>query len=297
MPDDFFFHVKIATSAGVVVAVTVAILCFTPILDTRFCFMPTCTPMQATQNDCPDKGADCESCGQGGEGGSVTTMIDDHSVNKGHSIKIETINIYEGRDWCPLPPSGETAPPDGSSPDGTPSGGKQPSDGAATSDEGKEDEESGCAAGSSGVKRKLGEVHFAYDSDNFRDPDGPSKENKKILDKVVVEINGWPEGQPREIISLEAYASHPGPVIYNLDLAERRIQSVAGHIGANVVGAVWTFRQVIHGESHIYRSRSKDRSTGATSDREDHRNRVVRIFACSAPCCDMEQEAVSNPDP
>ena len=58
---------------------------------------------------------------------------------------------------------------------------------------------------------------------------------------------------------------------------------------------MWTFRQVIYGESHIYRTTG---DTGEMSDWEgDPKNRVVRIFACSNPCGGMEQEAVSNPDP
>ena len=280
MPDDFFFHVKIATAAGVAAAAIVAILFFEPVLDMRFCFPHTCAPTQAAQNDCPDKGDGCEPCrtactgGKGGEekekpdgGGSVTTTteshsIDDHSVTN-HSVTIENINIYgsvgkatrKGEDWCPLPPD--------------------------------EEEESECAAGSSGAKELLGRVYFENDSAAL------SKESKCKLDGIAVEIENRLREQPGETILLEAYASHLGSAVYNLNLAEERIKSVAGHIGGKIHRATWTFRQVIRGESHIYRTTG---DTGDTSDQEgDPKNRVVRIFACSDPCCDMEQEAVSNP--
>ena len=279
MPDDFFFHVKIATVAGVAAAAIVAILFFDPVFDIRFCFPHTCAPTQAAQNDCPDKGDGCEPCrtactdGKGGEekekqdgSESVTTTtenhsIDDHSVTS-HSVTIENINIYgsvgrtarKGEDWCPLPP-----------------------------DEGEESE---CAAGSSGAKELFGEVYFENDSADL------SEESRCKLDGIVEKIEDRLREQSGDVIVLEAYASYPGPAVYNLNLAEERIQSVAGHIGGKIDRATWKFRQVIHGESHIYRD------TGETSDCEgDPKNRVVRIFACSDPCCDMEQEAVSNPDP
>ena len=273
MPDDFFFHVRIATAAGVAAAAIVAILFFTPILDNMgFCFPRTCAPMQTAQNDCPNKGAVCEPCGtacadgQKDEekkkpdgGGSVTTTIDDHSVDEDHSITIENIVIHGSvGSWCPLPP-----------------------------DEEKEDE---CVAGSPGAKEPLGEVYFAHDSSDL------SEESKGILDCVIKEIEGRLKKQTGETILLEAYTSHPGTAAYNQYLAGERMKNVEEYIKKEYIkrfmGATWKFRQDIYGESHIYRD------TGETSDWEgDPKNRVVRIFACSDPCCDMEQEAVSNPNP
>lgn len=290
MPDDSFRQAKTLTAAIVAAAAIVATLCFTPILDAHFCFPHICAPAPGAQDDCPDKGAGCEPACAGGQdseegkvteskdgGGSVTTTIDDHSINIG------TINIYEGRDWCPLPPSGETAAPDGSSPDGTSSTGNPPSGGAATSDERKEGEEGECAPGSSGKKEPLGEIRFDHDKADL------SEENEDELDGIIEKIRCRLREQSGETILLEAYASHPGSAAYNLHLAGKRIQSVAEHIAEHieeVMGAMWTFRQVIYGESHICRA------TGGTGD---PRNRAVRIFACSAPCGDVGQEAVSNP--
>lgn len=308
MPDDSFRQAKTLTAAIVAAAAIVATLCFTPILDAHFCFPHICAPAPGAQDDCPDKGAGCEPACAGGQdseegkvteskdgGGSVTTTIDDHSVTIGN------INIYgsvgrtarKGEDWCPLPPSGKTAVPDESSSDGTPSNGKSPSVEAATSDEGKEDEEGECAAGSSGKKEPLGEVYFKNDSADFRDLDGPWEKNEETLNCVIKRIEDRLREQPGDVIVLEAYASHLGSAVYNLNLAEERIKSVARHIGGKIHRATWTFRQVIRGESHIYRTTG---DTGDTSDQKgDPKNRVVRILACSGPCCDMEQEAVSNP--
>ena len=271
MPDDFFFHVRIATAAGVAAAVIVAILFFTPILDNMgFCFPRTCAPMQATQDGRPDEGGGCEPCGPACEekkkpdgGGSVTTTIDDHSVadhsvDEDHSITIENIIIHGSvGNWCPLPP-----------------------------DEEKEDE---CVAGSPGAKKLLGEVHFAHDSSDL------SEESKGELDDVIKKIRRRLEKQPGETILLEAYTSHPGTAAYNQYLAGERMKNVEEYIEEyieRVMGVEWKFRQDIYGESHIYRG------TGETSDWEGNpENRVVRILACRDPCCDMEQEAVSNPDP
>lgn len=283
MPDDAFRQAKTLTAAGVAAAAIVAILCLTPILDARFCFPHTCAPMQTAQNDFPGKGGSCEPCGTacaGGQkdeekkkpdgGGSVTTTIDDHSIDdhsvaEDHSITIENINVYgsvgkatrKGEDWCPLPPD--------------------------------EEGEGECTAGSSGAKELLGEVHFAHDSPAFDDPAGPSEENTKTLNKVVEKIRRRNREQSGETILLEAYTSHPGSAAYNQYLAGERMQSVEDYI-EEVMGATWKFRQDIYGESHIYRG------TGETSDWEGNpENRVVRILACRDPCCDMEQEAVSNP--
>lgn len=300
MPDDAFRQAKTLTAAGATAAAIVAILCLTPILDARFCFPHTCAPMQTAQNDFPGKGDGCEPCGpvckekkkpeNAGGVGSATTTTEDHSIT------IRNINIYGGvGNWCPLPPSGKTAAPDESSSDGTSSNGKSPSDGAATSDEGKENEKGGCIAESSGAKELLGEVYFAHGSPAFDDPAGPSEENTKTLNDVVEEIRCRLRQQSGETILLEAYASYPGTAVYNLNLAGERMQSVIGHIGGEIKRATWTFQQVIYGESHIYRTTGDTSETGETSGQKGNpKNRVVRIFAYNDPCGGMGQEAVGG---
>ncbi len=268
MPDDALRQAKTLTAAGAAAAGIVAILFFTPILDMGFCFPHTCAPMQTAQNDCPNKGAVCEPCGtacadrQGGEGGSVTTTIDDHSVDEDRSINIENINVYGSvGSWCPLPPD--------------------------------EEEKGGCAAGCSGKKEFLGEVYFEHGSSH---PLGKSAKPVELMEERVKTLNGIVERigyrlrkQPGDVIVLEAYTSHPGPATYNQNLAEERIEHLALYIGAHFEKSVWKFRQVVHGENHIYRGARE------TDGQGDPKNRVVRIFACRDPCCDMEQEAVSNP--
>ena len=213
--------------------------------------------VKGTEDGCPDKGEDCES-------GSVATTI------TGNTISVDNINVFgiggvaaeEGKGWCPLPLPGWKLPPY------CPEGG-----GGCT-----------CVIENGDGKRLLGEVHFEHDLDYL------SREERKSLDRTIEKITA----QPDETILLEGYASFPGDATYNLNLAERRIQSVAGHIGATVCKEGWRFIQAIYGESHIYRG-----TVGVVeqSRRGDPKNRAVRIYACGNSCDDMVRSATPYENP
>ena len=215
-----------------------------------------------TEDDCPDKGEDCES-------GSVATTI------TGNTISVDNINVYgiggvaaeEGKGWCPLPLPGWKLPPD--CPEG--GGGRA------------------CPDKTGDGKRLLGVVHFEHNEHEY---DSLSSEEKESLACIAGIVKNITE-QSGETILFEGYASLPGDATYNLNLAEKRIQSVSGHIGAWVLKERRRFLQAIYGESHIY----KDTEEKGQSIQADSKNRVVRIYACGNSCDDMVRSATPYENP